>query len=92
MDNRNYDLNTFDGMANSKAWLMSTLDTIKDGGSWLVPRSCTVIKINKQDKLATIVAQMMPDPSLGMVFEAIGWAVQNEDGVATINNPPRNIS
>ena len=81
MDNRNYDLNTFDGMANSKAWLMSTLDTIKDGGSWLVPRSCTVIKINKQDRLATVVAQMMPDPSLAVVFEAIGWSVVDEGRV-----------
>lgn len=78
---RNYDLNTLDGMANSKAWLESTLDTIKDGGSWLVPRSCTIIKINKQDKRATVVAQMMPDPSLGRVFKAIGWSVVDEGRV-----------
>jgi len=72
----NYDLNTAEGMKNSSNWLQTTIiDNVQDGGTWLVPRSATVIHMNKRDRVATITAQGKPDVALEPVFEALGWVV-----------------
>lgn len=71
----NYDLSTTEGMNNAIAWTRKCFDQIKDGGRWIVPRSCTVVHINHTDKIAYITPGIVPDPSIKRVIEAMGWTV-----------------
>ena len=71
----NYDINTKEGMANAVKWTAATFDTIKDGGVWMVPRSMTMVRINKKERIATLVVGFAPDPSIRRVIEAMGWTV-----------------
>jgi hypothetical protein len=41
----------------------------------MVPRSMTMVRINKKDRIATLVVGFAPDPSLRRVIEAMGWTV-----------------
>jgi len=79
MNQNNYDLSTPEGMLNSKRWLSSVLMTLGDNGIWGIPRSNTVVRIDKQSKTATVVAQGSPDVSIELVFEALGWTVEYAD-------------
>ena len=79
MNQNNYDLQTPEGMLNSKRWLSSVLMTLGDNGIWGIPRSSTVVRIDKQNKIATVVAQDLPDVSIELVFEALGWTVEYAD-------------
>ena len=71
----NYDLDTKQGMNNAITWTQQLFDAMSDNASWAVPRSGTIIRINKKEKLATIVGGFLPDPSLKRVIEAMGWTV-----------------
>ena len=71
----NYDLDTTEGMNNAVRWTQMLFDNMKDGASWGVPRSGTIIRINKRDKIATISGGFLPDPCLKEVIEAMGWTV-----------------
>lgn len=75
----NYDLSTPEGMQNSKRWLSSVLMLLNDNANWGIPRSSTVVRINKPKKLATITHQGSPDVSIELVFEALGWTVEYAD-------------
>jgi hypothetical protein len=79
MNQNNYDLQTPEGMENSKLWLSHALTLIGDNGIWGIPRSSTVVRIDKQNKIATVVAQDLPDVSIELVFEALGWTVEYAD-------------
>lgn len=63
------------GMAEAKAWTQKLIDNIKDGGVWLVPRSGTIIKFDKVNKKALVTHQLMPDISIEMILEALGWEI-----------------
>lgn len=71
----NYDLDTKQGMRNAVTWTQQLFDAMSDNASWAVPRSGTIIRINKKEKLATITGGYLPDPSLRRVIEAMGWTV-----------------
>ena len=79
MNQNNYDLNTPEGMENSKRWLSSVLMLLNDNANWGIPRSSTVVHINKPKKLATVTHQSSPDVSIELVFEALGWTVDYAD-------------
>ena len=79
MNQTNYDLSTHEGMENSKLWLSSVLTTLSDNATWGIPRSNTVVRINKPKKLATVTHQDSPDVSIELVFEALGWTVDYAD-------------
>ena len=63
------------GMAEAKAWTQNLIDNIKDGGVWMVPRSGTIIKFDKVNKKALVTHQLMPDISIEMILEALGWEI-----------------
>ena len=63
------------GMAEAKAWTQKLIDGINDGGVWLVPRSGTIIKFDKVNKKALVTHQLMPDISIEMILEALGWEI-----------------
>jgi hypothetical protein len=75
----NYDLNNPEGMENSKHWLSLVLTQLSDNATWGIPRSNTVVRINKPKKIATVVHQDLPDVSIELVFEALGWTVEYSD-------------
>ena len=75
----NYDLYTREGLENSKLWLSHALTMLSDNGIWGIPRSNTVVRINKPKKIATVIAQASPDVSIELVFEALGWTVEYAD-------------
>jgi len=79
LNQTNYDLATHEGMENSKQWLSLVLTTLSDNATWGIPRSNTVVHINKPKKLATITNQDCPDVSIELVFEALGWTVDYAD-------------
>jgi hypothetical protein len=79
MQTTNYDLNTHEGIENSKRWLSSVLTMLSDNATWGIPRSNTVVRINKQNKTATVTHQDLPDVSIELVFEALGWTVEYAD-------------
>lgn len=71
----NYDLDTKTGMKNAITWTQMLFDNMSDHASWAVPRSGTIVRINKPEKTATISGGFLPDPSLKRVIEAMGWTV-----------------
>jgi hypothetical protein len=75
----NYDLSTHEGIENSKLWLSNALTMLSDNATWGIPRSNTVVRINKQNKTATVTHQDSPDVSIELVFEALGWTVEYAD-------------
>ena len=79
MQTNNYDLATREGLENSKLWLSSALTVLSDNGIWGIPRSNTVVRINKSKKLATVIHQDSPDVSIELVFGALGWTVEYAD-------------
>jgi hypothetical protein len=79
LNQTNYDLNTHEGMENSKHWLSLVLTSLSDNATWGIPRSNTVVRINKSKKTATVVHQDLPDVSIELVFEALGWTVEYSD-------------
>ena len=71
----NYDLDTKTGMKNAITWTQMLFDNMSNHASWAVPRSGTIVRINKPEKTATISGGFLPDPSLKRVIEAMGWTV-----------------
>jgi hypothetical protein len=69
----NYDLDTPEGMANSIAWTEATFARIKDGGTWMVPRSMTILTIKHSEKRVIEQCQGLPDRAMRRVIEAMGW-------------------
>jgi hypothetical protein len=70
-----YDIDTKEGMNNAVKWTQAMFDTVNDGGVWMVPRSMTMVRINKTDRIATLIVGFAPDPSIRRVIEAMGWTV-----------------
>jgi hypothetical protein len=71
-----YDLDTEEGMANAIAWTNRTLETIKDGGIWGVPRSGMLVRVvSHKDKKVRVIEGLMPDPSIPRVLKAAGWTL-----------------
>ena len=71
----NYNLDTKDGMNAAIKWTQQMFDALKDGGAWGIPRSGTLVRINREEKIATITVGFAPDPSIRRVIEAMGWTV-----------------
>ena len=69
------DIHTKQGMAEAKAWTQHLIDGLKDGGLWIVPRSGTAIIFDKVNKKALVKHQMVPDISIELVIEALGWEI-----------------
>jgi hypothetical protein len=71
----NYDLDTKEGMANAVKWTEQMFNVLNDGASWGLPRSGTLVRVNKQTKTATITQGFAPEDGLAQVIRAMGWKV-----------------
>ena len=63
-------LDTDEGMIAAKAWLQNTIDMLKDGGMWAIPRSFAIYTFDKKNK---IVTRINNDEPTDKVLEAMGW-------------------
>lgn len=70
-----YDLETKEGMANAVKWTQQLFDTMGDKGVWAVPRSGTMVRLDKPNKAVTIEHIFAPDECIAQVIEAMGWTV-----------------
>jgi hypothetical protein len=71
----NFDLDTTEGMNNAVTWTRNHFELLSDNGAWGIPRSGTLVRINKTEKIATIITGFAPDPAIKRVIEAMGWTV-----------------
>lgn len=72
-----WDVNTPEGLALAKEWLTQHLSNLSDRATWIVPRSGSIINIDKTNKVVTILS-LIPDESLAKVFVEIGWTVKDQ--------------
>lgn len=56
----------------SKQWLNSLLSVMGKKGCWVIPRSSTLVEIDKENKTVNITYGDN-DTSIRVVFEAIGY-------------------
>ncbi len=70
-----FDLNTYEGLRAAVKWQTRMVSMIKEGGSWIVPRSGSVYVLYHTQKKAF---KMMgsPEPDITRVFEEMGWTVK----------------
>ena len=72
----NYDLDTPEGVENSKNWTAAHLARLKDGETWIVPRSGAVVTINHTTKTASVMhGPRGIEYDVVRVLEALGYEV-----------------
>ena len=71
----NYDTQTKEGMANSVAWTEKLFNFMGDGAVWGIPRSATMVRVYPSKKEVVITNGVMPEESLTLVIEAMGWTI-----------------
>ena len=71
----NYDLDTKQGMVNAIIWTKRLIESLNDGGTWMIPRSGTLVRVDKKTQTATIDAPFGRDPSVTRVLKAMGWKI-----------------
>lgn len=72
-----YNLDTKEGMANALLWTKKLVNSLNDGGKWVVPRSGVIVTFDKKKQVATVNAPFgaMSDPSVTRVLKAMGWEI-----------------
>lgn len=66
-------INTPEGLKQAVEWQQAHVAMLADQARWIVPRSGSIIVIDKTNKQAIRVLGLMPEPSIQAVFEAMGW-------------------
>jgi isoaspartyl peptidase/L-asparaginase-like protein (Ntn-hydrolase superfamily) len=61
------------GLARAVTWMERHVSMLADGAVWMLPRSMSIIHIDKTNKVATRRVGLAPEPSTQKVFEAMGW-------------------
>ena len=75
----NYDINTPQGMANCVKWTRNVMESIKDGGTWIVPRSGTqVVMLDYAARKCKVVDGFASDITIKMVLRAAGWLIEGD--------------
>jgi hypothetical protein len=72
----NWDLDTPEGMENSKRWQTQLVGLIQEGGVWMVPRSLSMYRIYHSRRVA-VKFSGGPEPQITRVFLAMGWKVED---------------
>jgi len=71
----NHDFSTKEGLANAVTWTQEMLNVLTNRGTWVIPRSGTVVQVDKAMKTAYITRTKLPEDELELVLEAMGWTV-----------------
>lgn len=66
------------GMAEAKAWLQSVIRLLNDGAIFVIPRSCTQIRVYHSQKVAEFETYLglIRERETVRVFQALGWHIQ----------------
>jgi len=70
----NYNLDTPQGMENAKRWMANLLANLTDNGTWIVPRSGTIVNFDQTRKTAHVLC-FLPDPSIARILREMGFSV-----------------
>lgn len=77
------DITTPQGMAEAVVWTrINVVNKLRDGGTWIVPRSGTLLTLFHSTKTVRI-SSMLPDDAMARVFKHMGWKVENLDVTPT---------
>jgi hypothetical protein len=71
----NYDISTKDGLNNSVIWTQRMFSMIKDGGTWAIPRSGAIVRVDHSNNTAHITLAGKSEPDVERVIKAMGWNV-----------------
>lgn len=71
MNGMNWNVDTPEGLNNAIAWAEDFLGMLDDVAVWGVPRSGTVLRIEKRKRRVVVI--LGSDPSTEKVFKAMGW-------------------
>ena len=73
----NFNVDTKDGMKNAVAWQNKMLAMVKEGGSWVVPRSGTIYKVisHKAKTVTKVPSVVDQEEIIDRVLKAAGWTV-----------------
>jgi hypothetical protein len=71
------DISEPSGMAAAVEWQRRHLSTLKEGATWVIPRSGTILRVSHEAKTITCLISLLPDPSLELVTKAMGWKFIN---------------
>jgi len=75
----NYDINHPTGMANCVEWTKGVLRQLKDGGTWIVPRSGLRVQVIDHDaRKCRIIEGFASDLSIKKVLRASGWLIEGD--------------
>jgi hypothetical protein len=75
----NYDVNDPKGMANCVKWVNNVMKSLKDGGTWMVPRSgVQVIMLDYDARKCKVVEGFASDITIKMVLRAGGWLIEGD--------------
>lgn len=61
------------GLANACEWMRRHLAMLADNARWIIPRSGSIVVIDKTNKRMIRVFGLLPETSTKVVIEAIGW-------------------
>lgn len=76
----NYDLDTEQGLANAITWTNNHMAQLKEGGSWLIPRSGAIVTvISHSPKTAILTEGWFPEYAVERVLKAGGWALTSKE-------------
>lgn len=67
-------IETEDGMGAAAAWTQNLIDNLRDGGSWMVPRSMAVYTFYKSRKVAVRANR---DSAIDDVLTHMGWKLED---------------
>lgn len=69
-----------EGLRRAVEWMRRHVELFNDQGRWIIPRSGSVVVIDKANKQAIRVLGLAPEPSTQKVFEAMGWTWVDKAG------------
>lgn len=68
-----WNVDTPEGLANACEWMRRHITLCADNARWMMPRSGSVIVIDKTNQRMIRVLGVLPETSTETVLHAIGW-------------------
>lgn len=82
----NWTLQEPGGMDRAIRWMQGLLNTLKDGGTWAVPRAKTVYQFSKTKKSCLRLIGD-GDKAIEIVLEKMGWDLETNPGEDVKSSP-----
>lgn len=83
-----WDVGDPEGLANACEWMRRHLAILADNARWIIPRSGSIVVIDKTNRRMIRVAGLMPETSTKTVVEAIGWTWIDRANGEDVPPPP----